>query len=90
MIYTRWGRTECPSGTTDLYIGLVGGTWYNDDGGVSNLFCLTDDPTYIQTGQSSQYSYIYSTEYESDNQVFPGNTNMYLVLCVLLNEAQQL
>ncbi len=83
MIYTRWGRTECPSGTTDLYEGLVGGTWYSDDGGVSNLLCLPDTPTYIQTGQSSQYSYIYSAEYESGNQAFPGNTNNYDIPCAV-------
>ncbi len=83
VMYTRWGRTECPSGATVLYVGFVGGSWHNDVGGLSNPICLPDVPVYIETEQAPIYSQIYSTEYESRDKVFDIDTDDYDIPCVV-------
>ena len=47
-VYTRWGRTSCPSGqgTELLYSGRAGGTRHSHKGGAANILCLPDDPQY--------------------------------------------
>ena len=47
-VYTRWGRTTCPTdqGTELVYSGRAGGSHYNEHGGAANLLCLPDDPEY--------------------------------------------
>ncbi len=83
VIYTRWGRTECSSGNTELYQGFVGGTWYSDGGGLGSLLCLPDTPSYVQTSSVSTYTHIYSAEYETQNKVFDVDTNNYDIPCVV-------
>ena len=38
VVYTRWGKTTCPStsGTQLLYAGRAGGSDYSERGGASN------------------------------------------------------
>ena len=51
VVYTRWGRTVCPSttGTQLVYDGIVGGTPYNAvGGGGADYLCMTKDPKYLQ------------------------------------------
>ena len=66
LVYTRWGRTSCPttSGTTLVYSGRAGGSHYTQSGGGANYLCLPDDPQYSST-QPSQYALVYGAEYES-------------------------
>ncbi len=66
VMYTRWGRAECPNGATLLYEGLVGGTDYRYNGGVSNFLCLPLSPEYVETESIGSYSSLYSTEYETN------------------------
>ena len=49
-VYTRWGRTTCPTcqGTQLLYAGRAGGTPYQYSGGAANYVCLPNDPDYLQ------------------------------------------
>ena len=51
-VYTRWGRTSCPSGqgTELLYSGRAGGTNYQHKGGAANILCLPNDPQYSRYG----------------------------------------
>ena len=51
-VYTRWGRTSCPSGqgTELLYSGRAGGTSYQHKGGAANILCLPNDPQYSRYG----------------------------------------
>ena len=51
-VYTRWGRTSCPSGqgTELLYSGRAGGTRWNHKGGAANILCLPNDPQYSRYG----------------------------------------
>ncbi len=49
VVYTRWGRTTCPStpGTELLYAGQVGGTHHHVRGGGANFLCMPNDPEYV-------------------------------------------
>ncbi len=83
VMYIRWGRTECDNGATVLYEGFVsGGSYWDHPGGMSSPICLPNNPTYVQTEECEERSEIYTTEYESNNQVFPGNTDQYDAVCV--------
>ncbi len=65
-VYTRWGRTVCPStsGTQLVYEGLAAGSHYTHTGGGANYLCITKKPIYISTTVPSHYSYLYGSEYE--------------------------
>ena len=68
VIYTRWGRTTCPSveGTQLLYAGKVGGTHYNIQGGAANYLCMPEDPEYLEYNAGVQdASLVVGAEYES-------------------------
>ena len=68
VVYTRWGKTSCPSasGTERLYAGRAGGTWFTDKGGAANYLCMPEDPDYLSYSPGVQgYSYVYGAEYQS-------------------------
>ena len=46
VVYTRWGRTACPStsGTQLLYAGRAAGSHYRRNGGGANYLCLPEQP----------------------------------------------
>ena len=68
VVYTRWGKSSCPSvsGTTLVYAGRAGGTWFAHKGGAVNYLCMPDDPDYLsyQTGVQGQ-NYVYGVEYHT-------------------------
>jgi len=70
-VYTRWGRSDCPSGASLVYAGLMGGSNYNSGTGGSNYLCLSNDPQYQNPTALSQNpgTSIYRTEYETSGQV---------------------
>ena len=45
VIYTRWGRKDCPNTTnaTLVYFGRVVGEHYTNTGGGANYLCLPED-----------------------------------------------
>ena len=70
VVYTRWGRTTCPStpGTELVYEGRAGGSFYSQQGGGANYLCMPEDPDYpgdmvFQPGVQG-WSYVYGTEYQ--------------------------
>ena len=69
VTYVRWGRKTCPmiSGTTLVYEGIVGGTYFQNTGGGANYICLTTEPAYQPgTGSSdANHSPVYGTEYQT-------------------------
>ena len=68
VVYTRWGRTTCPStpGTELVYAGRAGGTHYTQKGGGANYLCMPEDPEYSEY-QPGDYatSYMHGAEYET-------------------------
>ncbi len=83
VIYTHWGRENCPSHASLLYEGFVAGTMYSHGSGSSSLLCLPRDPEYVQSEAVNHYSSIYTTEYETGNAVFGGATQNYDVPCAM-------
>ena len=74
VVYTRWGRTTCPStsGTQLLYAGRAAGSHFAHSGGGANYLCLPDQPqysTYTAGGQNGR-AYLYGAEYQTS-----GNDN---------------
>ena len=67
--YTRWGRTSCPSiaGTSLVYSGRAGKSFYNHGGGGGNYQCLPNNPEYGQyTSGIQNLAPIYGVEYQLD------------------------
>ncbi len=66
VVYTRWGRTTCRSGTELVYDGRVGGTFYNEIGGGANYLCMPNNPDYVlkNRGGVNGYTFIHGGEYK--------------------------
>ena len=93
MVYTRWGKSSCPSvsGTTLVYAGRTGGTWYAHKGGAVNYLCMPDDPDYLsyQPGVQGiamcmEQSII---QREDHSKLLPST--MFPVLCAMLQQGWQ-
>ena len=87
-VYTRWGRTSCPSGqgTELVYSGRAGGSWWSKTGGASNHLCMPDDPDYLLFASGNQgRSIVYGVEYEPmSNQPFHQlNVNAHNAPCAV-------
>jgi hypothetical protein len=73
-IYTRWGKSSCPTvgGTELLYTGIAGGTFYNHKGGAANYLCMPLHPEYSSAlryiAGAQGHSYVYGAEYENPIQ----------------------
>ena len=76
VVYTRWGRKSCPlTGAQLVYEGITGGSNWADSGGGANYVCLPKVPQYMSTSVLSHYTYMYGTEYQHVNGIFPGKHN---------------
>jgi hypothetical protein len=65
-VYTRWGRTSCPSGSVLLYSGFMAGAHYDQSGSGSNFICMhpePDPPNGANYGQQAG-ALLYGVEYE--------------------------
>ncbi len=66
VLYTRWGRSDCPSGTSLVYDGIVGGSHHAHSGSGTNLLCLSKQPTSAGFNDGNQNgALIYGAEYET-------------------------
>ncbi|XP_003385621.2 PREDICTED: short-chain collagen C4-like isoform X4 [Amphimedon queenslandica] len=72
VVYTRWGRKSCPTGAQLLYEGITGGSHYSESGGGANYVCLPKVPQYMSTNVPPHSSYMYGSEYQDVNSIFPG------------------
>ena len=84
VIYTRWGKTTCPSvpGTETVYSGRAGASYYTQQGGGGNYLCMPEVPQYnLRFLRGVQgHSYVYGTEYQQPIQ--GGNDhNVPCVVC---------
>ena len=82
--YTRWGRTSCPNitGTSLVYSGRAGKSWFDQRGGGANYQCLPDDPEYGQYTPGVQgLSPIFGVEYEAPIQTALNENNVPCAVC---------
>ena len=85
-VYTRWGRTTCPSGqgTQLLYAGRAGVTRYNHQGGAANYLCLPNDPDHLQYQSGVQErAHIGGVEYYYGGLPLPSSLNLHNVPCAV-------
>ena len=90
VVFTRWGRTTCPT-TNDtelLYKGKAAGSSWDQTGGGANYICLPDKPEFLSytPAESKQQSYIYGAEYQSNEGGNNGplaSLNEHNVPCVV-------
>ena len=70
-IYTRWGKSSCPTSTGAelVYSGYAGGSWWDHRGGGANYLCLPKDPHYSSDltyrSGTQNYGLIYGAEYQN-------------------------
>ena len=70
-VYTRWGKSSCPStaGTEMLYFGTTAGAKYDRPGGGANYLCIPQEREYSEelsyTAGVNGWSYIWGTQYGS-------------------------
>ena len=85
-VYTRWGRTSCPSdqGTTLVYSGRAGGSYFHHHGGAANLLCLPDDPEYSRyEGGVQGRSPLRGAEYQANTNEPFGGENHHNIPCAV-------
>ena len=85
VVYTRWGKTSCPSvsGTTLVYAGKAGGMWWQHKGGAANYLCMPDDPDYLSyTSRVQRSSYVYGVEYATNGMPLRA-VNQHNVPCAV-------
>ena len=76
-VYTRWGRTSCPSGAQLLYQGYAARGHLSHSGSGANNLCLIDQPTFRSYSDSDQNgALLYGIAYESSG-VSPDFNNVY-------------
>ena len=83
VTYERWGRTTCGSYAETVYRGYMANGWYNHEGTGSTYLCLPENPSYVTDQRSSQQSWIYTTEYETNNEMFSSPTHDYDAPCAV-------
>jgi len=65
VVFTRWGRSDCPGSTSLVYSGFAGGEHFTHRGSGTNTLCLTSAPTWDNFSDFNQNgALIYGTEYE--------------------------
>lgn len=81
-VYTRWGRTTCPSdqGTELVYSGRAGGSRLSKHGGAANFLCLPDDPEYsTYTSGETEHVPLRGAEYRRG----PSNVAYHNIPCAV-------
>ena len=75
VVYTRWGRTTCPTDSELVYTGFMGGSQHNHNGGGGDYMCLHSQPNWdLYSDGNHNGALIYGSEYETGGQpMFGGN-----------------
>ena len=79
VVYTRWGRTTCPSGqgTELVYSGRAGGSHYQH-AGAANYLCMPNNPQYSSYAPGVQgQNYVYGAEYQLHDAGTPISRSMH-------------
>ncbi|XP_019854859.1 PREDICTED: short-chain collagen C4-like [Amphimedon queenslandica] len=92
VVYTRWGKTTCRNGVELVYAGYAGGSDHSEHGGGANLLCMpTTGIGHLSTQNPGHYSYIYGSEYESQNRIWGNhNWNVPCAVCYVPDKSTKL
>uniref|UniRef100_A0A8W8JL03 Uncharacterized protein n=1 Tax=Magallana gigas TaxID=29159 RepID=A0A8W8JL03_MAGGI len=80
-LFTRWGRSDCPTTATLIYKGYTGGSLYTHKGAASNYLCLPENPQWGTRSLNNFQAFVYGAEYE--NNFFGENALQQDVPCRL-------
>ena len=86
VIYTRWGRTSCPTeqGTQLLYSGRAGGTHLQHTAGGANYLCMPDTPNYLEYQSGVQDDgFVAGVEYDFNGMPTLSSYNNHNVPCAV-------
>ena len=76
-VYSRWGRTVCPQGSTLVYAGRAAGTKYNVKGGTSDTLCMPETPQYLSTDTTANHAALLrGVEFETHGTTSPPFRNL--------------
>ena len=74
LVFTQWGRVDCPSGSSTVYSGYAGGKSHDHSGSGGNTLCLTNSPTWLDYNDTNQNgALVYGMEYELSGTGLSGN-----------------
>ncbi|XP_062609491.1 short-chain collagen C4-like, partial [Saccostrea cucullata] len=67
VVYTRWGKSMCPSHAKLVYSGYTAGGHYTHPGAAVDPLCLPTDPEWgiYKDGFDGHKGLVYGTEYET-------------------------
>lgn len=66
VLFTRWGRADCPADTSLVYAGIAGGSNYAHSGSGTETLCLSETPTWgIHSDLNQNGALVYGMEYET-------------------------
>lgn len=90
--YTKWGANDCPDGTTTVYSGTAGASYFNNAGAGSNLVCL--HPSYsfglfTEDFRSSTFGSVVGVEYRTsanDPLVSLNEQNVPCAVCAVMSD----
>ena len=90
VVYTRWGRTTCPSGRDLVYEGVAAGGRYNEGGGGVGYLCLPEDPNYLSYDPGyEKHGKLYGGEYVEHQQGPLASVNYHDVPCAVCYAARK-
>ena len=78
-VYTRWGSTDCPSGTNAVYSGFMAQGGSAATGGGANILCMHPEPEFpdgldaASRGTDNQAAYLFGVEYKGSNHPLDKN-----------------
>nr|KAG5693598.1 hypothetical protein BaRGS_014618 [Batillaria attramentaria] len=64
-VYVRWGRSTCPSTSSLVYSGVIGGSYYDHTGAATNYLCLSLSPVLSSHTVPAERAYLYGGEYQT-------------------------
>lgn len=77
-LFTRWGRSVCPTGTSVVYTGYAASSRYTHGGAGANTLCMASVPTWDAYNDGNQNgALLYGMEFETGGQAVPGFPNVH-------------
>ncbi|XP_033727528.1 short-chain collagen C4-like [Pecten maximus] len=74
VVFTRWGRKDCPPGNTSVvYSGSAGGSFYDHVGAAAEYVCMPHDPIWGPNKEmysNENVGYMYGAEYQNPITLF--------------------